>query len=164
MTQKLAPEKGLSHKLFEAGIAAKAVFAAFEVFAGATLLALPNDMLMRTAHWLIGNDLVESPHGTAARKFAQMATHFSASSQHFYAIYLLGHGLLKLIVVYLLQRRIALAYPIAIAVFAGFVVYQLHEWALRGSPVMLALSALDLAVIFLTWREWHDAARVTSTR
>ena len=65
--------------------------------------------------------------------------------------------------------RVALADPLAIAVFAGFIDYQLHRWTLGGSPAMLALSTLDLVVIWLTWQEWeqrrpHEAPFQQGTR
>ena len=55
----------------------------------------------------------------------------------------------------LLMRRVAFAYPLGIVVFSGFIVTQLHRWSHTHSPVLLALSALDLVVIGLTWREWR---------
>ena len=57
--------------------------------------------------------------------------------------------------VLLLMRRVAFAYPLGIVVFSGFIVTQLHRWSHTHSPVLLALSALDLVVIGLTWREWR---------
>ena len=73
----------------------------------------------------------------------------------FFALYLAAHGVVKLAIVLLLMRRVALAYPLGIVVFSGFIVTQLHRWSHTHSPVLLALSALDLVVIGLTWREWR---------
>lgn len=151
-------EHGLLPRLFELGIAAKAVFASIETAAGLALLATPNARIQGWLHWLTQAELVEDPSDPLARRLLAALGHLDADSQHSYAVYLLGHGLLKLAVVALLARRVAAAYPLAIAVFAGFVAYQLHRWTLTGSPAMLALSALDALVIWLTWQEWRGAA------
>ena len=153
----LAPEHGLLHRLFELSIGAKAAFAAVETLAGAALLATPNAAIRSWIDWLTRTELIEDAAEPLAQRVLDLAARFDPGSQHFYAIYLLGHGALKLVVLALLARRVAIAYPLAIAVFAGFVVYQMHRWTLSGSPMMLALSALDVIVIWLTWLEWKRA-------
>ena len=60
--------------------------------------------------------------------FRSLAEAFTIQSQHFYALYLLGHGLLKFTMVLMLSRRILWAYPAAMAILAGFVVYQGFEF------------------------------------
>ena len=155
MARHLAPEHGALHWLFEASLMLKGIFAALESLAGLALLFTANATIQGWIDWLTHNEMIEDPTDPLAARILRLATRFDAGSQHFYAVYLLGHGLVKLIVVAMLARRIAMAYPLAIAVFAGFIVYQLHRWTLTGSPVMLALSAFDVMVIWLTWREWR---------
>lgn len=156
----LASQTGWLHRLFELGIAAKGLFAAIEATVGAILLWLPHSRVQGAVDWLVGEELVENPHALIGRLLERLAARFDAPAQHFYAVYLLSHGLAKLIVVILLQRRVAFAYPLAIAVFGAFVVYQLVEFSRSGSPMMLALSLFDCFVIWLTWREWRGAAEM----
>ena len=68
--------------------------------------------------------------------FRSLAEAFTIQSQHFYALYLLGHGLLKFTMVLMLSRRILWAYPAAMAMLAGFVVYQGVRvcWPMARSP------------------------------
>ena len=148
-------QHGPLHWLFETSLLLKGIFAALESVAGAGLLLTGHNTLMRLVGWLTRNELIEDPTDPLAAHIGNLAARFDASSQHFYAMYLLTHGLVKLVVVVLLARKIAVAYPLAIAVFAGFVAYQTHRWSLTGSPMMLALSGFDLLVIWLTWREWR---------
>ncbi|MDO5646522.1 DUF2127 domain-containing protein [Paracoccus sp. (in: a-proteobacteria)] len=147
---------GVLHGLFQASIAMKAAFATLETLSGAALLWASNDALIGLVDWLTHAELIEDPTAPVAGWLVAQAARFDASSQHFYALYLLGHGAIKLVVLALLARRISFAYPLAMVAFAGFVVYQLHRWTLTGSPVMLALSAFDGLVIWLTWREWRS--------
>ncbi len=153
--QHLAPERGALHRLFELSLVLKGLFAALESLTGLALLYTTNAAIQNGIAWLVHRELIEDPRDPGARWVLELASRFNADSQHFYAVYLLGHGLIKLAVVLLLARRISAAYPLAIAVFSGFVLYQLHRWTLTQSPAMLALSVFDLLVIWLTWREWR---------
>lgn len=159
MTARLPAEHGPLHKLFEASLALKGLFAAMKSLVGLGLLMTANTAIQRFAGWLTRQELIEDPQDWLSSKVMALAARFNADSQHFYAIYLLSHGLIKLIIVILLARRIAFAYPLGIAVFSAFVLYQMHRWVLTHSPMMLILSAFDLLVIWLTWREWRGENR-----
>ena len=50
----------------------------------------------------------------------------------FAAIYLLSHGVIKVVLVASLFRELLWAYPAAIVVFTLFIVYQLYPYALIG--------------------------------
>jgi len=47
------------------------------------------------------------------------------------------------------------AYPASVAVFAGFIAYQLHRYALTHAPMMIVLTLLDIVIIWLTLREYR---------
>lgn len=160
----LPPERGLLHWLFEASLLLKGIFAAIESLAGLALMLTRHETIMAAIDWLTRAELLEDPKGPLIARIVRAASHFDASAQHFYAVYLLGHGLVKLVIVILLARHITLAYPIGMAVFAGFVAYQLHRYSLTHSTTMLALSALDAVVILLTWREWRLGTQPEAAR
>ena len=54
-------------------------------------------------------------------------------------------------------------YPIALAAFALFVLYQLYRFDMTGSLWLLVVTAVDVVVIALTWHEFrylrHTVAR-----
>ena len=133
--------------------------AALEAVAGAALLFITHGAILRAVDWLTRKELIEDPLDPLAAHVTHLADRFSADSQHFYALYLLTHGLVKLVVVILLARRIAAAYPLAIGVFGLFIAYQLHRWSVTHSPMMLALSAFDVMLIWLTWGEWQGSRK-----
>src|SRR5262249_54720823 len=85
---------------------------------------------------------------------------FSASTQVFAAIYLLSHGVIKVVLVASLFRELLWAYPAAIVVFTLFIAYQLYRYALEPSTSMIVLSILDVMVIVLTWLEYRRLQRV----
>lgn len=141
--------------MVEISLTLKGLFAALESLAGLALLYTTNAAIQGGIGWLVHRELIEDPTDPGARWVLGLATWFNADSQHVHAVHLLTRGLVKLVVILALARRITAAYPPAIAVFTGFVLYQTHRWTLTHCPVMLALSAFDLLVIWLTWREWR---------
>jgi uncharacterized membrane protein len=117
----------LLHWLFEASLAIKGFLCAAETLAGLGLLLTPNPLIARLVFCI----------------------------QHFYAWYLLAHGGLKLTMVFMLWRRVLWAYPAAMVVLTGFVIYQTYEFVHAGSPFLLVLALFDLVMIGLVWQEWR---------
>lgn len=143
------------HWAFEASLLAKGILAGIETLSGLVLLIVSHGQFADLAHALTAHELSEDPHDLVAGTLMHMAQAFSVEAQKFYALYLLSHGGLKLGVVGLLARGLMWAYPAAIALMVVFIAYQLHVWVGARSVAMLALTALDVAVIALTWREWR---------
>ena len=54
-----------------------------------------------------------------------------------------------------LFRKYLWAYPLAIIAFALFLAYQLYRYSHTHSIWLVALSALDLFVIAITWLEYR---------
>ncbi|SFM73333.1 DUF2127 domain-containing protein [Thioclava sp. BHET1] len=143
------------HWIFEASLLLKGLFAAAETLSGLALLGLPGNAVLRFAEWLTQRELTEDPHDAIATALLNAAQQFSIQTQSFYGFYFTSHGALKLVVVILLMRGVLWAYPAALALLSAFVVYQLYLWTHHHAISMLLLSALDILVIALTWREWH---------
>ena len=143
------------HWLFEASLIIKGSFAAGETLSGLGLLLTPNGILLGLWGWLTHHQLTQDPNDAMAQWFRHLADVFPVHVQHFYAIYLLAHGALKFGMVIMLARRILWAYPAAMVVLAGFVIYQALEFVTQGSWVLLALACLDAFMIVLVFREWN---------
>ena len=142
------------HWLFEASLVVKGLLAGSEVLAGLGLLFTPNNLIITFVGWLTRHELTQDPTDDMARWFQQMADAFPIPTQHFFALYLLAHGALKFTLVVMLARRIVWAYPAAMCVLAGFVIYQMIEVFTYGNLVLLGLSGLDSLMIGLVWREY----------
>ncbi|MCV2864683.1 DUF2127 domain-containing protein [Albidovulum sediminicola] len=143
------------HRLFEASLVVKGLLATAEAASGLGLLLTPNTVIQGFVAWMTRNELAEDPGDAMAQWVERLAHSFSIGLQHFYALYLLSHGLLKLLMVLLLAARVSWAYPASMAVLAGFILYQLQQWTASGSLPLLALSAFDAVMIALIWREWR---------
>ena len=143
------------HKLFEATLLVKGSLAASEALAGLGLLVTANHVILSLVGWLTRNDIAQEPGDAVTRWMEQAAQAFPIETQHFYALYLMAHGGLKLIMVILLARRVVWAYPAAVALLLGFIIYQLHHWTLEPSPTLLILSAFDAIMIGPVIREYR---------
>ena len=126
------------HQIFVVSVAAKGLHALIEIAGGLALYLLGSDTI---AKWL-------APH-------EWVASHFPLSEQHFYAFYLLSHGILKGAVVIALLREKLWAYPAAIALFGAFIAYQLYRYSFTHDIALIALSIFDLFVIALAVHEYR---------
>ena len=126
------------HQVFVVSVAAKGAHALLEIVGGLALYLLGSDTIAR---WI-------RPH-------EWIASHFHASEQHFYAFYLLSHGLIKGVLVFFLLREKLWAYPAAVAVFALFIAYQLYRYSFTHDIGLIALSIFDLFVIALAVHEYR---------
>ena len=142
------------HRVFEASILIKGVFAAFETLVGIMLTTPLSLRALRFLHETELHQLIADPDDRLAGVLVRHLSGVQSGHLHFWAIYLIGHGLVKLVVVTALARGWYSAYPFAMLVLGGFIAWQMFDWWQTGGPVMLALSAFDAFVIWLTWREW----------
>ena len=91
-----------------------------------------------------------------------MATHLlrtahglTGSAVLFGAVYLLVHGLVKVILVAALLKNQRWAYPWTIGFLAVFIAYQLYRLSLRPSVGLAALTVFDAGIAWLTYREYR---------
>lgn len=147
------------HYLFEASLAIKAVLAASEGLAGLGLLLTSNAAIQRYVNWLTSHQIAQDRYDEMALWVQHSVQALSIESQHFYALYLMAHGGLKLAMVFGLARRISWTYPAAVVVLAGFVIYQIEHWTHTHAPVLLVLSAFDTVMIALVLREYRTLRR-----
>lgn len=143
------------HEMFEASLFLKAALALAEVVAGLSLILLPHSQFSAIAGWLARYDIAHDRHEWPLRMLERGLAGFSIESQHFYALYLTLHGVLKLVMVTLLVRKVSWAYPAAMVILATFVAYQGQEWLRTGSVPLLVLTVFDGMVFALVWREYR---------
>lgn len=134
---------------------AKGVDGLLEIIGGFTLLFIAPAQLHPIARFLTQRELAEDPHDLVANYLVRSLQHLSSGTKQFAALYLLWHGVVKLGLVAALLWRRRWAYPVAIAAFLLFLVYQLYRYSHTRAPELIALSALDVAVIVLTWLEYR---------
>lgn len=154
MKTELPPE--YLHTAFRAGLVFKGAFAAVEIVAGIAAWFVTQRFALAFANAMTRTELSEDPHDIVANYLMHSAEHWTASRQHFFALYLLSHGIVKLWLIAGLWLRRLWYYPAAIIVFSIFVVYQVYRFALTHSPLLLILTSIDILVIGLTRFEYSS--------
>jgi uncharacterized membrane protein len=129
------------HRIFVVSVLAKGAHALIEIAGGLALYLFSADAIARWLDEIDRNDW--------------LARHFPFTEQHFYAFYLLSHGLVKSVVVFGLLREKLWAYPASIAVFGAFIAYQLYRYSYTQDVGLILLSIFDLFVIYLAVHEYR---------
>jgi uncharacterized membrane protein len=152
-----------THVLFQLSLLCKAVFAAAETLAGIGAFFVTQQFVFTLVERLTRAGLFQHPHDLIANYLYTSAQHFSLSTRNFTAAYLLSHGVIKLWLIVGLLRERLWYYPLAIAVFGLFVVYQLYRFNLSHSPWLVLITLVDIVVIGLTWHEYRYVRRSLDT-
>jgi len=80
-------------------------------------------------------------------------------TQHFYAFYLLSHGIIKAALVIGLLRNKLWAYPASLVVLGIFIVYQLYRFSYTHGFGLIVLTVFDVFVMGLIWHEYRLVRR-----
>jgi uncharacterized membrane protein len=142
-------------RTFKLSVLAKGLDGALETIGGVLLFFVSPQSMERTIRGLLAHELSRDPHDFIARHLLRSVQEVSHGTRIFAAVYLLSHGLAKVVVVVAVLRNKTWAYPAMIALLAAFVVYQLYKLWLRVTLGMTLLTVFDLFVIWLTWREYQ---------
>jgi uncharacterized membrane protein len=142
------------HQLFEISVLLKGAHAALECAGGIALAVTANGWIRRVVAQATQTELLEDKQDFVANHLLQWAQGFSVQSQHFYAWYLLSHGVVKLALVVGLLMRKLWVYPTAIVVLGLFILYQLYRFSHTHGVGLLLLTGLDVIVVALTWHEY----------
>src|SRR5215469_7691874 len=155
-----ASEKPLSpalDKTFKIGLVLKGLDGLLEVAGGVLLLILSPDAIERIARRLTAEELSEDRHDLIANYLLHTTSHLSSGITLFGAIYLLSHGISKIVLVALVLRDKLWAYPWLIALLLAFIAYQIYRLAwVHFSVGLTALTVFDAALVWLTWREYRS--------
>jgi uncharacterized membrane protein len=143
-------------RVFEIGIIGKGVNGAAELIGGTLLLVLTPARIHRVVAALTQGELSEDPHDFVATRLLHTSNGLTGNALLFGAIYLLAHGIVKVVLVLALLMNKIWAYPWMIVVLVLFISYQLYRIALTPTVGLVALTAFDLVIVVLTWREYQQ--------
>lgn len=152
------------HQIFEASLLLKGAHALIECVGGLVLAFISTDTIISWVKMLTQEELIEDPQDFIANHLMSMAAGFSVSSQHFYAFYLLSHGLVKVALVIGLLRNKLWAYPASLVVLSLFIAYQVYRYSYTHSMGLIVLTVFDVIVMFLIWHEYRLVSRTNSSR
>jgi uncharacterized membrane protein len=151
----------LLQRTFRGGITLKGLHAILECVVGITLFIIPRSAINNVI-WRLGRlDLISrNPHDLIGSPLRHLGDSLAGDGRHFAALYLLSHGIVKLILVVELLRNRLWAYPLMIVMLGAFISYQVYRYSITHSALMMLLTIFDLAVVALTWFEYREQLRI----
>jgi uncharacterized membrane protein len=148
-------KKSFLHESFELGIAIKGFDGLLEALGGAIIFFVKPSAMNVIVRNMCEDLLARAPHSAVAIHMFTASQNMTSSSTKFAALYLLSHGLVKAILVICLWLQRLWAYPLTIAVFSAFAVYQVFRFTHTHSWALVILTIFDVLIILLTWNEYR---------
>jgi uncharacterized membrane protein len=143
------------HESFEVGIAIKGFDGLLEILGGAIILFVKPAEMNELVRKICEHLLARAPHSTVAIHMFNASQNMTSSSARFAALYLLSHGLVKVLLVTCLWLNKLWAYPMTIGVFGAFALYQVFRFTHTHSWALIVLTIFDVLIILLTWNEYR---------
>lgn len=142
-------------RIYKVGVGIKGFDGTVELLAGLWLWFAPNSLHHMLTSWQ--GEVLES-RGVIGQYIAHS---LDKVNHELYGgvmvmaiIFLVGHGIVKLALVYALLKELLWAYPYALVALALFLVAQVVAMFQRPSVGMAVLMLLDVLIIWLVWGEW----------
>jgi uncharacterized membrane protein len=146
-------------RLFAISIILKGLDGLGELIAGLFLLFVRPGTINRIVVVLTRGELREDPRDFVATHLLAASHRLDVHSLLFVAIYLLAHGVIKVVLVAALLRNRFWAYPWMLVALIAFIGYQAYEIAIEPRISLVLLTIFDIIVVLLTWREYQVQKR-----
>lgn len=142
-------------RAFRVSLWLKGADGALELLGGLLLLVVSPDALGAFVKMLTRHELSEDPHDVIANYLLGQAGNLTKTATLFGALYLISHGVIKLILVVAVLREKLWAYPWMIGFLGVFIVYQVYRLVLSPSVWLTLLTLFDIVVVVLTRIEYR---------
>ncbi len=141
-------------RAFEIGLLFKAIDGLIETISGIIFLFIKPHQVTTIVQSLTAHSLGENPHAFIATHIVHYASTFTKGAAVFAGLYLLAHGVVKLVLVVEILREHLWAYIGLIVVTSGFIVYQIVEIIIKPRFSFIALTIFDIVIVWLTVIEY----------
>jgi uncharacterized membrane protein len=149
-------------RVFEVGILLKGLDGLLEIAGGILLFFIKPEYLNSLALTLTQHELAEDPHDFLASHILHTTADLATGSLIFGAIYLLSHGLVKIVLVWEILHNRLWAYLGLIYLTIGFMIYQIYRWTYSHSLSLILLTVFDAVIVYLTVIEYRKRRHAQS--
>jgi uncharacterized membrane protein len=156
-------KEDLIDRAFHVSLLLKGIDGLLECIGGIFLLLVKPEQINSWARSLTEGELSHDPHDFIANHILKTAHEVTGASLLFGALYLLSHGVVKLVLVIEVLRNHLWAYIALIVVTALFIIYQLFRIIDEFSLGLFLLTVLDFVIIYLTQKEYRRHLEVKET-
>ena len=155
--------QGFIHGLFDVVVVLKGLNGLAEIASGTALLFLQAGTIMVWVNRLTQAELIEDPQDHLAILLQHWAAGFGHDSQQFAGLYLLAHGVVKVLMAVLLFMEKAWVFPLALTLFTLLVGFSVYRLSLNWSWVLAGFVAFDLSTIWLIAKEWRAVLKLKAS-
>jgi len=155
LTRFFRPNADLLDRTFEIGIILKGLDGVLEVVGGLLLLLVTPATIDRLVVALTQHELTQDSHDFLATHALHYASGLTGSTVTLSALYLLSHGVVKIVLVFALLKTQLWAYPWMIAFLGVFILYQTYRMTFAPSVGLVALTIFDAFIAWLTYLEYQ---------
>ena len=148
--------KTLLHWLFRIGIAFKGLDGLMELVGGFLFVFFSRDAMSDFVERNTRPVLQWDPDNLIAHSLRHAFDQMSAGGKVFVAIYLLGHGAVKMLVVVGLLREKRWIFPVAVVVLLAFIGFQIYRLCEHFSIGLVVFTVLDAVIVALVWNEYRS--------
>lgn len=160
MEEKVLANTPVTDDAFKISLYLKAADGILECLGGLLLLVLKPEQLNSLARIVTQHELSTDPKDFISNHILISAHGLTSASLVFGAIYLLSHGILKIVLVVEVLRQHLWAYIGLIVVTSGFIIYQIYRLAYKFSIGLLLLTVFDMLVVYLTQKEYRKRRQI----
>lgn len=148
-------ESTLLDRTFRVSLILKGLDGVLELVGGILLLVITPEQIGDLVRFLTQHELAQDPNDFVANSLVHLSSNLSGSATLFGAIYLLLHGLVKIVLVWAVLKDKLWAYPWMIAFLLVFILYQGYRIAVAFSWGLVLLTAFDIFIVWITAREYR---------
>ncbi len=148
--------KTLLHWLFRIGITFKGLDGLAELVGGFLFIFFSPDAMSDFVDRNTRAVLQWDPDNLVAHSLRHSFDQMSTGGKIFVAIYLLGHGAIKLLMVVGLLREKRWVFPVTIVVLLGFIGFQIYHLCEHFSIGLVVFTVLDAVIAALVWNEYRS--------
>ncbi|MFC4652969.1 DUF2127 domain-containing protein [Lactococcus nasutitermitis] len=141
---------------FDIALLLKSIFALGEIIGGTAMFFLTPARVNTLLSWFRRSTMTGEKTGFFTHLIVHFSQNFTTNTQYILAVYLLSHGVIKLVTLALLWRKVLWAYPLSLLVFLGFIIYQINEYTQTHSIFMIFVTLVDLIMMILTILEYKN--------
>ena len=141
-------------RAFRISLLLKGADAVLEIIGGILFLIVSPQSVSKLVVTLTQRELSQDPNDFVALHLRDAVAHFGGA-RWFGAMYLLSHGIGKIVLVVAIFRGKLWGYPGMLVLLSLFVVYQTYRLMLGFTLGMFALTVFDVVIIGLTWQEYR---------
>ncbi|WP_345448885.1 DUF2127 domain-containing protein [Arthrobacter gyeryongensis] len=145
----------LLDRTFRVSLILKGLDGILELVGGVLLLLVTPKQIGDLVRFLTQHELAQDPNDFLANSLVHLSSNLSGSATLFGAIYLLLHGLVKIVLVWAVLKDKLWAYPWMIAFLLIFIFYQGYRIVVAFSWGLVLLTAFDIFIVWITGREYR---------